>query len=85
MPHVAALLDGGFLFEWTQRFGHESDGSADFGIVLQRFDKNGNAVGDKVIIDNPGDQGLHDASSDDTRATGAWCSPSTTRPATRPI
>jgi Ca2+-binding RTX toxin-like protein len=57
-PHVAALNDGGFMVEWTQRFGFESDGSSDLGIVLQRFDKDGNAVGDQIIIDNPGDQGL---------------------------
>ena len=56
-PHVAALNDGGFIVEWGQSFGQESDGSADFGLVLQRFDKDGNAVGNQVIIDNPGDQG----------------------------
>ena len=66
VPHVAALLDGGFLVQWTQRFGLESDGSADLGIVLQRFDKDGHAVGDQVIIDHPGDQGLFNASSDHT-------------------
>ncbi len=57
VPHVAALNDGGFIVEWGQSFGQESDGSGDFGLVLQRFDKNGNAVGNQVIIDNPGDQG----------------------------
>ena len=54
---MAALNDGGFIVEWGQSFGQESDGSADFDLVLQRFDKDGNAVGDQVIIDNPGDQG----------------------------
>ena len=62
VPHVAALNDGGFIVEWGQSFGQESDGSADFGLVLQRFDKNGNAVGDQVIIDNPGDQSAFSAS-----------------------
>jgi Ca2+-binding RTX toxin-like protein len=57
VPHVAALNDGGFIVEWGQAFGQESDGSADFDLVLQRFDKDGNAVGNQVIIDNPGDQG----------------------------
>ena len=57
LPHVAALNDGGFIVEWGQAFGQEQDGSADFDIVLQRFDINGNAVGDKFFIDNPGDQG----------------------------
>src|SRR4029079_4932526 len=57
LPHVAALNDGGFIVEWGQAFGTETDGSPDFDIVLQRFDINGNTVGDKVFIDNPGDQG----------------------------
>jgi Ca2+-binding RTX toxin-like protein len=62
VPHVAALNDGGFIVEWGQSFGQESDGSGDFGLVLQRFDKDGNAVGNQVIIDNPGDQGAFSAS-----------------------
>jgi len=57
LPHVAPLNDGGFIVEWGQAFGREQDGSPDFDIVLQRFDKNGAAVGDKVFIANPGDQG----------------------------
>ena len=57
LPHIAPLNDGGFIVEWGQAFGKEQDGSPDFDIVLQRFDINGNAVGDKVFIDNPGDQG----------------------------
>jgi Ca2+-binding RTX toxin-like protein len=62
LPHVVALNDGGFMVEWGQAFGAESDGSRDFDIVLQRFDINGNAVGDKVFIANPGDQGPFDVS-----------------------
>jgi Ca2+-binding RTX toxin-like protein len=61
-PHVAVLNDGGFLVEWGRSFGQEADGSTDFGLVLQRFDKNGNAIGQEVIINNPGDQGPADAS-----------------------
>jgi hypothetical protein len=57
VPHLTALNDGGFMVEWSQSFGFEQDGSRDFGLVLQRFDKDGHAVGDQVIIDNPGDQG----------------------------
>jgi Ca2+-binding RTX toxin-like protein len=57
LPHVAPLNDGGFIVEWGQAFGREQDGSPDFDIVLQRFDINGAAVGDKVFIANPGDQG----------------------------
>ncbi len=57
LPHVAPLNDGGFIVEWGQAFGKEQDGSPDFDIVLQRFDINGNPVGDKVFIANPGDQG----------------------------
>ena len=57
LPHVAPLNDGGFIVEWGQAFGREQDGSPDFDIVLQRFDMNGAAVGDKILIHNPGDQG----------------------------
>ena len=62
LPHVAPLLDGGFLIEWGQSFGKETDGSPDFDIVVQRFDLNGNAVGNKVFIGGPGDQGTFDTS-----------------------
>jgi Ca2+-binding RTX toxin-like protein len=57
LPHVTALNDGGFLVEWGQSFGQEQDGSPDFDLVMQRFDINGNPVGQKLFIANPGDQG----------------------------
>ena len=56
-PKVTALNDGGFMVAWAQAFGTDTDGSPDFDLVLQRFDLNGNTVGGKVFIDNPGDQG----------------------------
>jgi Ca2+-binding RTX toxin-like protein len=62
LPHVTALNDGGFLVEWGQAFGTEQDGSPDFDIAMQRFDLNGNAVGNKLFIANPGDQGPFDVS-----------------------
>ena len=62
LPHVTALNDGGFMVEWGQAAGRESDGSPDFEIGLQRFDINGNPVGDKLFINNPGDQGPFDVS-----------------------
>ena len=56
LPKITALDDGGFIIVWSQAFGTEGDGSADFDVAVQRFDINGNAVGDRVFIDNPGDQ-----------------------------
>lgn len=57
LPHVAPLKDGGFLIVWGQAFGTESDGSADFDLAIQRFAADGSPVGDRVFIDQPGDQG----------------------------
>ena len=59
---MAGLKDGGFLIVWGQAFGIESDASADFDLAIQRFDGNGNAVGDRMFIDEPGDQGPFDVS-----------------------
>jgi Ca2+-binding RTX toxin-like protein len=64
LPKIAALKDGGFLVIWGQAFGKERDDSADFDLAIQRFDINGNAVGDRLFIDEPGDQGPFDVSVD---------------------
>jgi Ca2+-binding RTX toxin-like protein len=55
-PKIAGLNDGGFIIAWNQIFGTESGGSPDFDIAIQRFDINGNPLGNRVFIDNPGDQ-----------------------------
>lgn len=60
IPKITALNDGGFIVAWTDRDGTEADGSGEFDIFLQRFDKSGASVGDVVHIDKPGDQGLFD-------------------------
>ena len=57
LPHIAPTKDGGFLVVWGQAFGTESDASADFDLAIQRFDGNGVAVGSRLFIDEPGDQG----------------------------
>ena len=57
LPKITALNDGGFMILWGQAFGTESDASPDFDLVVQRFDASGNAVGVKLFIDEPGDQG----------------------------
>ena len=58
VPKITALKDGGFMIAWTGRDGTESDGSADLDIFMQRFDRNGQAVGDRIHLDKPGDQGF---------------------------
>ena len=62
MPKITALKDGGFIIAWTAGDGAESDGSPELDIFLQRFDSDGNSVGDRVHLDKPGDQGLFDMS-----------------------
>jgi Ca2+-binding RTX toxin-like protein len=68
-PKITTLKDGGYVIAWVQGFGVETNGgSPDLDIVLQRFDINGNAVGNKFFIDEPGDQNLSDlATLDDGR------------------
>ena len=58
LPKITALNDGGFMVAWTNRDGVESDGSAELDVYLQRFDGNGNAVGNQIHLDKPGDQGF---------------------------
>jgi len=58
LPKMTALNDGGFMMAWTGRDGTESDGSTELDIYAQRFDRNGNAVGNQIHIDKPGDQGF---------------------------
>lgn len=67
-PLITALDDQGFIIAWTDTSGTEGDGSANLKVVLQRFGSNGLPIGDNVIIDNPGDQGLDSiATLDDGR------------------
>ena len=61
-PKLTALDDGGFIVAWTQIDGTESDGSPELDVFLQRFDGLGNAIGDRVHFNEPGDQGLFDLS-----------------------
>ena len=61
-PKLTALNDGGFIVAWTQIDGTESDGSPELDVFLQRFDGLGNAIGDRVHFNEPGDQGLFDLS-----------------------
>ena len=58
LPKMTALHDGGFMMAWTSRDGTEGDGSAELDIFAQRFDRNGNIVGNQIHIDKPGDQGF---------------------------
>lgn len=64
LPHIAPLKDGGFMVVWGQAFGTETGGSADFDLAIQRFDFNGNPVGNRVFVDEPGDQGPFGVSVD---------------------
>jgi hypothetical protein len=67
-PQITPLDDQGFIIAWTDTSGTEGDGSANLKVVLQRFGSNGLPIGDNVIIDNPGDQGLDSiATLDDGR------------------
>ena len=61
-PKLTALDDGGFVIAWTQIDGTESDGSPELDVFLQRFDGLGNAIGNRVHFNEPGDQGLFDLS-----------------------
>ena len=62
VPKITALKDGGFIIAWTAGDGTESDGSPELDIFLQRFDSDGNSVGDRVHLNQPGDQGFFDMS-----------------------
>jgi RTX calcium-binding nonapeptide repeat (4 copies) len=50
--HVTGLNDGGFIISWQHNFGLTGKG-----IVLQRFDANGNALGVQARVDDAGDEG----------------------------
>jgi Ca2+-binding RTX toxin-like protein len=58
LPKLTALNDGGFMIAWDDTFGRENDGSADFDVVMQRFNSNGTAIGTRLDIDQAGDQFL---------------------------
>lgn len=60
LPKLTALDDGGYLMGWSDYGGVEGDLSPDGDIWIQRFDANGNIVGRKLTIANPGDQTLQD-------------------------
>jgi Ca2+-binding RTX toxin-like protein len=49
---VTGLNDGGFIIAWLHNFGGGDDG-----IVLQRFDINGVAIGQQAIVNDAGDEG----------------------------
>lgn len=49
---VTGLNDGGFVIAWRHDFGGGDDG-----ILLQRFDINGAAIGQQVIVNDAGDEG----------------------------
>jgi len=49
---VTGLNDGGFIIAWRHDFGPSGDG-----IVLQRFDINGVAIGLQAIVNDAGDEG----------------------------
>lgn len=49
---VTGVNDGGFLIAWRHNFGGGDDG-----IVLQRFDINGVAIGLQAIVNDAGDEG----------------------------
>ncbi len=46
-PDVTALDDGGFLVRWTDRSGNDGDND---GIYAQRFDANGNRIGNEFVV-----------------------------------
>jgi Ca2+-binding RTX toxin-like protein len=50
--HVTGLNDGGFIISWQHDFGTNGKG-----IVLQRFDANGVAIGVQAVVDDAGDEG----------------------------
>lgn len=56
LAKVAPLNDGGFVVAWSQADGNEGDGSDEYDLYLQRYDRDGKAVGDRVHIDEAGDQ-----------------------------
>ncbi|HMR54527.1 MAG TPA: calcium-binding protein [Amaricoccus sp.] len=58
LPKMTALNDGGFMVAWTRSDGTEGDGSPELDVFAQRFDRNGNPIGNQIHIDKPGDQGL---------------------------
>lgn len=66
-PEITALKDQGFIIAWTDTSEREGDGSPAQRIALQRFDKDGNPVGDTLFVNGPGDQELE---SIDTLADG---------------
>ncbi|MEY4980459.1 MAG: hypothetical protein RLZZ352_2729, partial [Pseudomonadota bacterium] len=51
-PSITALADGGYVVAWM------SDHDWEWGIYTQRFDANGNAVGEETLVDVPNDDGL---------------------------
>lgn len=58
LPKVTALADGGYLVGWSSFGGIEGDGSPDGSLAFQRYGAGGNAIGQALNIDNPGDQNL---------------------------
>jgi Ca2+-binding RTX toxin-like protein len=60
LPKVTALSDGGYVIGWSEFNGTEGDGSPDGSITLQRYGATGVRIGQKLVINQPGDQQLED-------------------------
>lgn len=50
-PHVTATSDGGFVVVWNR-----VDAGRNFDVVMQRFDTNGNALGNAALVDAPSER-----------------------------
>ena len=57
-PSVSALADGGFVIVWESQ--SKDDNNSSTGVAGQRYDRNGNAVGDEFLVNTieTGTQGL---------------------------
>jgi Ca2+-binding RTX toxin-like protein len=60
LPRLSALLDGGYVVAWSDFSGTELDGSPEGDVALQRFSANGQPIGGRFQLDDPGDENLED-------------------------
>ena len=69
LPKITPLNDGGFIIAYSKAEGTESDGSGDFDLFLQRYDRDGTAIGAPAQVDEAGDQvfGMNIATLSDGR------------------
>ncbi|MBT99683.1 MAG: hypothetical protein CL902_13830, partial [Dehalococcoidia bacterium] len=49
-PSIASLDDGGFVVTWMDSSGH--DGGSSWDIRMQRYDVNGDAVGEEILVNS---------------------------------